>query len=97
MRPLTTAGGLALEPELRVEWRHEFEQHSTDLDAKLSGGGAYFTTPSRDQARDSLLLGAALKAQLSQLISGAISYDCEVRSSGDAIDHALGLHLSVRF
>jgi len=91
------SGGFSLEPEMRVEWRHEFDHDSEDLEAKLTGGSDYFVTPGRDLSSDSLLLGAALKARLSGSIFGAVSYDCELRNSGDAIDHALRLQVTVTF
>lgn len=92
-----TAGGVFLEPELRVEWRHEFDRNSANLESRLAGGGDYFITPGRDLADDSLLLGIALKTKLRESIIAGLSYDCNLRSSEETMDQALALQVTVPF
>ena len=87
---------LALEPELRIEWRHEFDRNTETLRASLAGGITSFDTPGRDLAGDGLLLGTSLRAQLSDNAYGSLSYDCDLKSQG-ATGHTLRLQVAATF
>ncbi|WP_448873901.1 autotransporter domain-containing protein [Desulfobulbus propionicus] len=88
---------VALEPELRLQWWHEFSRHSDDLHSQLAGGGEMFLTPGRDLAGDSLVMGAALKARLSTSAFAHLGYDCTLQSDNGATDHALSLRVGWMF
>jgi uncharacterized protein with beta-barrel porin domain len=85
----------SLEPELRLEWRHEFNRKTESLRARLAGGGT-FATPGRDLAGDGVRLGASVKTILGDSVSGMLDYDCDLQSHG-ATGHALRLQLAVAF
>lgn len=86
---------LTLQPELRIEWQHEFNRKTEALQARLAGGDT-FITPGRDLAGDGLLLGASLRARMSDNVFGMLDYTCDLQSHG-ATGHALRLHLAVMF
>lgn len=88
---------LILEPELRLQWFHEFSRQTGDLNSRLAGGGDYFTTTGRDLSGDSLVIGTTLKARLTETIFAQLGYDCTLQSDNGAIDHALSLQLGWRF
>lgn len=85
------------EPELRAQWLHEFSPDTGDLKATLAGGGEGFTTPGRDLARDSLVLGVGLGIRFSESTFANLAYDCRRQSGDGAADHALRLQAGVRF
>jgi len=87
---------LTLEPELRVEWHHEFNRKTETLKAQMAGGGKWFASPGRDLAGDGLLLGAALKARLSDTVSGMLDYSLDLQSHSTA-GHALRLQMAMVF
>ncbi len=87
---------VTLKPELRIEWRHEFDRHTESLQTRLVGTTSHFDTPGRDLAGDSLLLGATLQAQLSDTAFGSLSYDCDLQN-GSATAHVLRLQLGMAF
>jgi uncharacterized protein with beta-barrel porin domain len=84
-------------PELRAEWRHEFDRQTEDLSATLAGGGGRFDTPGRDLASDNLLLGVSLGARLSERLQVGLGYNCDLQSSGGATSHALKLDIAANF
>jgi uncharacterized protein with beta-barrel porin domain len=92
-----TWSGAVLEPELRAEWRHEFSPGSADLKTTLAGGGEGFTTPGRDLATDSLLLGFGLNVRFSEAIFAGLRYDHRQQSGNGATDHAVHLQMAIRF
>jgi uncharacterized protein with beta-barrel porin domain len=92
-----TVAGILLEPVLQIEWRHEFAEDSEPLRSRLLGGGEYFTTPGRDLAGDTLLLGTSLKARFSPMAFGAVSYELRLQDRGGYTGHALRLQLRVAF
>lgn len=96
VRPAQWAETL-VEPEFRVEWHHEFSPDTQDLEARLSGGSDYFTTPARDLAEDSLFLGVGLKARWSESFSGALNYGCKLQDLDGNTDHALRLQAKFLF
>jgi len=92
-----TWSGAVLEPELRAIWQHEFSPDSADLKTTLAGGGEGFTTPGRDLATDSLLLGFGLNVRFSEAIFAGLSYDHRQHSGNAAADHTLHLQMAIRF
>jgi outer membrane autotransporter protein len=83
---------LTLEPELRMEWHHEFNRKTESLQARLTGGGNWFAAPGRDLAGDGVQLGASLTAHLNHTVSAMLDYGCDLQSHG-AVGHALRLQL----
>ena len=90
-------GRLLLNPQMSLQWLHEFDDDGTKIKATLAEGGGSFVTPGREAAIDSLLVGAALKMQLSPALFADLGYDCTVRDNNDAAEHALHLQLGWRF
>lgn len=86
---------ILLNPELRLEWRHEFDRKNADLQARLDGGDG-FASPGRDLPGDALLMGAGLGVRLSQSLSGGVDYVCDLQNQG-ASSHSLRLHMAWTF
>lgn len=95
VRAATTVklGDLALEPELRLRWEHDFLDVAADSRASLAGRG--FTVSSAAVGRDAAVLGAGLTAQLGAQFDGFISYEAELRDG--ARSHAATAGLVYRF
>lgn len=61
----TFANGIALIPEGRIFWQHEFLNNSRNIASTLDGGnGPSFDYETADPARDSVLASAGLTAQI---------------------------------
>jgi len=88
---------LVLEPEVRLQWVHEFSRQTDDLESRLAGGGDFFVTPGRDLAANGLIMGAALRTRFSETMFTHLGYACTLRDQGGETDHALSLQLGWRF
>jgi outer membrane autotransporter protein len=75
------SNGLTLLPSLHATWRHDFRNNGIDSTSTFTGGGASFTTPGQDLARNTYNLGAALAFQKSQDFTLTLQLDGE-RASG---------------
>jgi len=94
--PLTVAG-VEMNPALQIEWRHEFEESGASLHSKLRDGDEYFTSPGRDLADDSLLLGTTLRTEFSASTYAAFSYGLLLQSGNNGAGHSLALQLGMVF
>lgn len=95
-RPMEWAR-FVIEPALRMQWHHEFSREGATIESELAGGGSYFSTPGRDLAGDSLVIGTDLKVQLSETSFANLGYDCKWQNHHGATDHALHLQATMRF
>ncbi len=87
----------AVEPAVQIQWRHEFSDETDDLSVQLAGGGSYFSTPGRNLASDSLLIGTGLKVHLSETTFANLGYDCRLQNDPGATDHTLHLQVMMPF
>src|SRR5205085_2920649 len=61
------AGNTVLTPYLRLGWQHELANQSRAIEAQFAGqGGGTFQVKTADVARDGMLLGAGMNADLSR-------------------------------
>jgi outer membrane autotransporter protein len=77
---LKASNGLIVSPSVHVAWRHEFNNSGIDSAATFTGGGAAFTTPGQDIARDTMNVGTMVSLQKSKDFSLALQADCETAS-----------------
>ncbi|QCO16617.1 autotransporter domain-containing protein (plasmid) [Azospirillum brasilense] len=87
------AGEVALEPELRARWDHDFLDVAARSGARLLG--ASYTVSGTQPGRDAAVLGAGLTADLGNRFQAYGSYDADLRR--DATGHALSAGLSYRW
>jgi autotransporter-associated beta strand protein/T5SS/PEP-CTERM-associated repeat protein len=67
---------IALIPEVRMFWQHEFLNTARNINASLDGGnGAAFDFETSDPYRDSVFAGAGVTAQLGKNLSGSVFYN----------------------
>ena len=78
-RPFT-AKGIGLDPEVRVAWQHEYMDDSRNISAQFADPNAtsQFTVHTTDPQRDSALLGAGIKAQLTKNFDLYLDYNAQV-------------------
>jgi outer membrane autotransporter protein len=67
---------IALIPEVRMFWQHEFLNNARNINASLDGGsGASFDYETTDPYRDSVFAGAGVTAQFGENLSGSLFYN----------------------
>lgn len=67
---------IALIPEVRMFWQHEFLNNTRTINASLDGGsGAAFGYETTDPYRDSVFAGAGVTAQFGKNLSGSVFYN----------------------
>jgi len=67
---------IALIPEVRMFWQHEFLNNARNLNASLDGGnGAAFDFETTDPYRNSVFAGAGVTAQFGKHLSGSVFYN----------------------
>lgn len=86
---LVNVGEMALEPEVRLRWDHDFLDRAADSQGSLAGRA--FTVSSAEVGRDALVLGAGLTARLGAQLDGFVSYDAALRDGGQSHTATAGL------
>jgi len=81
--------------ELRARWDHDYLADSESLLCRLTAAGPSFDISGRDTAKDSVLLGASLKASFSKNITGYFDYDCMLQDSDGYKSHMFNVGLKV--
>jgi outer membrane autotransporter protein len=67
---------IALIPEVRMFWQHEFLNNPRNINASLDGGsGAAFDFETTDPYRNSVFAGAGVTAQFGKNLSGSVFYN----------------------
>jgi outer membrane autotransporter protein len=67
---------IALIPEVRMFWQHEFLNNARNINASLdSGSGAAFDFETTDPYRNSVFAGAGVTAQFGKNLSGSVFYN----------------------
>jgi outer membrane autotransporter protein len=67
---------IALIPEVRMFWQHEFLNNPRNINASLDGGnGPSFDYESTDPYRNSVFAGAGITAQFGKNLSGSVFYN----------------------
>jgi autotransporter-associated beta strand protein len=67
---------IALIPEVRMFWQHEFLNNARNINASLDGGnGASFDYETTDPYRNSVFAGAGVTAQFGKNLSGSLFYN----------------------
>jgi autotransporter-associated beta strand protein len=67
---------IALIPEVRMFWQHEFLNNPRNINASLDGGnGPSFDYESTDPYRNSVFAGAGVTAQFGKNLSGSVFYN----------------------
>jgi autotransporter-associated beta strand protein/T5SS/PEP-CTERM-associated repeat protein len=67
---------IALIPEVRMFWQHEFLNNPRNINASLDGGsGASFGYETTDPYRNSVFAGAGVTAQFGKNLSGSVFYN----------------------
>ncbi len=67
---------IALIPEVRMFWQHEFLNNPRNINASLDGGsGAAFGYETTDPYRNSVFAGAGVTAQFGKNLSGSVFYN----------------------
>ena len=67
---------IALIPEVRMFWQHEFLNNPRNISASLDGGsGAAFDFETTDPYRNSVFAGAGITAQFGKNLSGSVFYN----------------------
>jgi outer membrane autotransporter protein len=67
---------IALIPEVRMFWQHEFLNNARNISASLDGGtGAAFDFETTDPYRNSVFAGAGVTAQFGKNLSGSVFYN----------------------
>jgi fibronectin-binding autotransporter adhesin len=67
---------IALIPEVRMFWQHEFLNNPRNINASLDGGnGAAFDFETGDPYRNSVFAGAGVTAQFGKNLSGSVFYN----------------------
>ncbi len=88
-------GGLAIKPEIRAAWQHEYGDSVYAIDSSFANGaGGTFTVNGPKLGRDSVLLGAGFAVQCSDRCSAYVYYDGEL---GRTNYHAAAVTGGVRF
>ncbi len=72
---LTLHNGVTVTPSLHAAWRHEFKDQGVDTTATFTGGGAAFTTPGQDLARNRYNIGAEVSFQQTERFSLSVQLD----------------------
>lgn len=83
--------------ELRARWDHDYLADSESLHCRLTSAGPSFDISGRDRAKDSVLLGAGLKAAFSKNIIGSLDYDCMLQNSDGYTSHMFNVGLKILF
>jgi uncharacterized protein with beta-barrel porin domain len=83
--------------ELRARWDHDYLADSESLHCRLTAAGPSFDISGRDTAKDSVLLGASLKAAFSKNITGYLDYDCMLQNSDGYTSHMFNVGLKILF
>jgi len=83
--------------ELRARWDHDYLADSESLRCRFTAAGPSFDISGRDTAKDSVLLGASLKASFSKNITGYFDYDCMLQGSDGYTSHMFNVGLKVLF
>lgn len=76
----TFIGGMAVKPEARLVWFHDFKDAGTDTTSSYTGGGASFSTPGQKIEKDALNIGLGMTVQPNKLARISLNYDFEGRS-----------------
>ena len=88
-------GGLAIKPEIRAAWQHEYGDSVYAIDSSFANGaGGTFTVNGPKLGRDSVLLGAGFAVQCNDRCSAYVYYDGEL---GRTNYHAAAVTGGVRF
>ena len=67
---------IAVIPEVRMFWQHEFLNNPRNINASLDGGnGAAFDFETTDPYRNSVFAGAGITAQFGKNLSGSVFYN----------------------
>jgi outer membrane autotransporter protein len=67
---------IALIPEVRMFWQHEFLNNARNINASLDGGnGASFDYETTDPYRNSVFAGAGVTAQFGKNLTGSVFYN----------------------
>ena len=67
---------IAIIPEVRMFWQHEFLNNARNINASLDGGnGAAFDFKTTDPYRSSVFAGAGVTAQFGKNLSGSVFYN----------------------
>jgi len=83
--------------ELRARWDHDYLADSESVHCRLTAAGPSFDISGRDAAKDSVLLGASLKAAFSKNITGYLDYDCMLQNSDGYTSHMFNVGLKILF
>lgn len=94
-RTFTTAGGAKIIKEVNIGWAHEFPLDGRGITSNLTALPGSFTVPGAGNDTDSLLVGAAVTAQLANKVSAYGRYDAELRR--DFYAHMVNLGLRFDF
>ena len=62
-------GGMALRPEVRAQWKHEYLDRAGAIDSSFTGSGALFTVYGPQIGRDSLVIDAGASLDVSETVS----------------------------
>ena len=88
---------VALIPEVRVFWQHEYLEGGDDLNASLDGGtGPAFRYETENREEDSVFLGAGLNLILGPRFTASLYYNTSLTDGSEAI-HSVSLSAGYRF
>ncbi|OJV15377.1 MAG: hypothetical protein BGO12_21780, partial [Verrucomicrobia bacterium 61-8] len=91
------ASGIALIPEVRMFWQHEYLQNSTTIGASLDGGaGPSFDYSTTVPARDSVFAGAGLSAAFGRDLGAFVYYNADFGRQ-DYLSHMISAGLNWKF
>lgn len=88
---------IALIPEVRMFWQHEYLQNPTAISASLDGGaGASFDYLTTEPGRDSVFAGAGVSAALGDNLSAFVYYNTDFASQ-DYLSQMISTGLGWKF
>lgn len=88
-------GRAVLEPSLALAWEHEFADDPRTVTVLLPGGASNSVRPG-GIARNALVVGAGLSANIGQAVTAAVGYRAEL-SGADGHNHAFTARVGMRF
>ncbi len=88
--------GPKLVPTARAAWVHEYLDEDRDVTAGFVGSPGSFRVEGGEPDRDRARLGAGLRLDWSEVVSGLIDYGAEF-AGADSIDHAFSGGVEIRF
>ncbi|WP_170156928.1 autotransporter domain-containing protein [Roseimicrobium gellanilyticum] len=88
---------VALIPEVRVFWQHEFLQDGTSLRSRLdSGAGPAFDYLSEDRDEDAIFAGGGIGMQVGPEFYANVYYNAEF-GRGDDVNHTISVNATLKF